>query len=136
MTVEDIVIGALCAWRENRGGGLIGMQSVINVLVNRAKARRTSVYVEAIRQKQFSSMTAKDDPELTLFPMEDDVQFHDALNLMQQADKGLLQDLTKGSTQYVTCLLAESETRPLWVKQMQDQNKQTVIIANQVFFRA
>lgn len=135
MTLQDIVVGALCAWRENRGGGLIGMQSVINVLVNRAKLRHTSVYVESIRQKQFSSMTAKGDPQLVLYPMEDDSQYHDALNLMQQADKGLLEDITKGSTHYVTCDLAQSPNRPSWVRQMQDNNKQTVIIADQVFFR-
>lgn len=128
MTPSDIAIGALAAWRENRGGGSEGMQSVINVLCNRAKARGTDVYTEAVRRKQFSSLTAQGDPELTLFPEETDVQFHEALNLMQQAAEGALADITGGATYYY----AESlKPPPSWAAEYE----QTAVIAGQVFLK-
>jgi N-acetylmuramoyl-L-alanine amidase len=115
MTPQDIAIGALCAWRENRGGGREGMQSVINVLCNRAARRASSVYVEAVRPYQFSSMTARGDPNLVLFPTNTDAQFAEALALMQQAAEGSLKDITGGATFYY----AESmKTPPPWAARM------------------
>jgi len=128
MTSLDIVIGALTAWRENRGGGVIGMQSVINVLVNRALKRRTSVYHECVRPYQFSSMTAHADPELVLFPADNDEPFKTALALMDMASQGKLGDVTGGATFYYAVSIA---TPPAWAKSMQ----QTEIIAGQIFFR-
>jgi hypothetical protein len=40
MTIADQFVLALTCWRENRGGGIPGMQSVANVIMNRA-AKRT-----------------------------------------------------------------------------------------------
>jgi hypothetical protein len=100
MTAQDQIIGALCAYRENRGGLVPGMQSVLNVLQNRAAARNTDVYTEAVRHLQFSSMTATGDPELTLWPSNVDPQWVQALSLTQQAAAGTLADITNGSTLY------------------------------------
>ena len=63
---------ALCAWRENRSGGRVGMQSVLNVLANRARRDNTSMYAEAVRKLQFSSMTARGDSQTVLWPIEGD----------------------------------------------------------------
>ncbi len=128
MTHQDIAIGALTAWRENRGGGTPGMQSVLNVLQNRATHRDTSVYHEAVRPMQFSSMTAKGDPNLTLFPADGDPQWAMALILAgQMADQGL-QDITGGATSYYALSMKEP---PYWAATM----TQTVTIAGQVFFK-
>src|ERR1700692_3939206 len=100
MTIQDQVIGALTCYRENRSGGVQGMQSVFNVLMNRAKKRMTDVYTEAVRKLQFSSMTAAGDPELTLFPTDMDSQGAEALTLAYQASTGNLDDITGGATLY------------------------------------
>jgi hypothetical protein len=100
MGPEDEIIGALCAWRENRGGGRLGMQSVLNVLMNRAAQRKTSVYTEAVRPMQFSSMTAKGDPNLSEYPLATDPQWAMALILAGQMTNGTLPDITQGSNLY------------------------------------
>jgi N-acetylmuramoyl-L-alanine amidase len=124
----DIVLGALTAWRENRGGGVPGMQSVINVLCNRAKEHSTSIYSEATRPWQFSSMTAPGDPQLRLWPALSDERFTEALDLMMQASKGTLADITGGATFYYALSMTEP---PKWAATM----KPTVTIANQKFFK-
>ena len=100
MTNQDIVLLHLVAWRENRGGGTSGMQSVINVIMNRATNNKTSPYQECVRPEQFSSITTNGDPELTLWPAVNDPQWTEAQSLAQLASLGSLTDLTSGSTLY------------------------------------
>jgi N-acetylmuramoyl-L-alanine amidase len=128
MTPQDIAIGALTAWRENRGGATPGMQSVLNVLANRATSRHSSIYAEAVRKWQFSSMTAKGDPNLILFPQDSDPAWAQALNLASQAAAGTLEDITQGATSYYAQSMA---TPPGWAASM----TQTVVIAGQIFFK-
>ncbi len=129
MTKQDEIVGAITIWRENRGGGRSGMQSVLNVLINRATARGSSVYEEAIRPWQFSSMTAAGDPQLATWPAPGDPQFATALALAQSAADGELADITDGATSYY----AQSMTAPpSWAASM----KQTVVVEGQIFFKA
>lgn len=128
MTESDVVIGALCAWRENRSGGAEGMQSVINVLVNRAKARNTSIYTEAVRRLQFSSMTESGNPELVTFPAYSDDQWQTALAIMDKVADGTLTDITGGATSYYALSMAEP---PYWAETMTE----TCVIAGQKFFK-
>ena len=100
MTIQDQVIGALCAWRECRNAGQPGLQSILNVLENRVKRDGTSIYEEATAKLQFSSLTAAGDPELTLWPTDTDPQWQMALSLAAQLAAGTLPDLTNGSTLY------------------------------------
>jgi spore germination cell wall hydrolase CwlJ-like protein len=100
MRIQDQVLLALTAWRENRGGGASGMQSVANVIMNRAAARKTDAYTECVRPLQFSSLTAKGDPELTLWPADADAQWAEALALAAEAAAGTLEDITGGATLY------------------------------------
>ena len=103
------------------------MQSVINVLVNRAAKRGTSVYAEAVRRLQFSSMTAPGDPNLILYPADNDPQWQGALILAAEAATSL-QDITGGATSYYALSMT---TPPYWAASM----KETVRIAGQVFFK-
>jgi spore germination cell wall hydrolase CwlJ-like protein len=128
MGPEDEILGALCAWRENRSGRRAGMQSVLNVLMNRAAQRKTSVYTEAVRPLQFSSMTAKGDPNLIEYPLATDPQWAMALILAGQMVNGSLQDITQGSTSYYAASMAEP---PYWAASM----TQTVTIEGQIFFK-
>lgn len=125
MTHQDIAFGALCAWRENRGGGNEGMMSILNVLRNRAELHGTSVYFEATKPFQFSSLTYRDDPQLTVFPSEDDTQWRVALALASQE---VLSDITGGATNYYSLLM---EKPPYWAAYME----RTCVIANQAFYK-
>ena len=151
MNIQDIVVGSLCSWREARGGGQTGMQSIFNVLQNRATKRNTDVYTEATRFEQFSSMTAPGDPELGVWPntahQVDYQAWEIALNLAQTAANGGLTDLTKGATLYYAPHgLTPDEISPTryalpdgtlvsfpksWNR---DVVKYTVTIADQLFF--
>jgi N-acetylmuramoyl-L-alanine amidase len=124
----NAVIGALTAWRENRSGGEDGMQSVLNVLVNRATTRGTSIYSEAVRPWQFSSMTAHGDPQLMLWPSSGDPSWIVAQSLAEEAVEGILEDITGGATSYYAASMDEP---PAWAAEM----TKTVTIAGQLFFR-
>lgn len=100
MRIQDEVILALTVWRENRGGGVPGMHSVANVVMNRAAKHRTSAYVECVQPAQFSSLTAKGDPELGLWPADNDAMWAEALEIAAQAAAGVLPDLTRGADMY------------------------------------
>lgn len=136
---------ALCAWRENRGGQRIGMQSILNVLANRASRDNTTLYAEAVRRLQFSSLTAPGDPELTLWPAESDPQYAVAEQLTQQSVTGQLIDLTQGATDYYapqqivkstkTFTIPGGATVPFPSGWNEGKVEFTVEIANQLFFK-
>ena len=128
MSAEDIAILALTCWRENRGGGYAGMQSVANVVTNRVKQRKTSLYAECTRKWQFSSITAESDPQLDLWPSENDPQWIQALQIAQQAADGILPDITLGATSYYATSMT---TPPAWAAQM----TYTVTIEGQKFYK-
>lgn len=96
----NLVLMALTAWRENRGGGKVGMQSVINVIINRARRDNNSPYYECVHKWQFSSISASSDPELVLWPVETDPQWAIALQLAESAIEGDLPDITGEATLY------------------------------------
>jgi len=128
-SVQDQFMLALTAWRENRSGGRPGMQSVMNVLMNRVARRNSTAYEECVRPWQFSSITAKNDPQLTVWPARDDPAWQEALLLAEQAGTpyGLI-DLTDGATSYYAASLSPV---PTWAAVM----TKTGEIAGQVFFR-
>ena len=102
MTIQDEVILALTCWRENRGGKPQpqAMQAVANVVLNRAKTHSTDAWTECTRAEQFSSLTAKGDPELILWPAKNDPEWQMALSLAAEAAGAGLTDLTGGATLY------------------------------------
>lgn len=91
---------ALTMWRENRGGGASGMQSVGNVILNRAARHGISVWTVCTARLQFSSVTAPGDPELTLWPPDTDPTWATALELAARGAAGALEDLTGGAVLY------------------------------------
>lgn len=102
MTLQDQTTLVLTAWRENRGGGGVpGMQSVINVICNRAARDSISVTAECLKRLQFSSMTAPGDPELHLGPdplvPTDWASWEQAVMLVVMDP---LADITGGATDY------------------------------------
>ncbi len=135
---------ALTMWRENRGGGEAGMQSVGNVIVNRALRSRISVYAVCTAAEQFSSITAKGDPELDLWPNESDTQWAMALDLAARAAAGALPDITGGADLYYaprgivshrTFTLPNGTSIPFPATWNENAVVYTCTIAGQVFFR-
>jgi hypothetical protein len=148
MTISDQFMMALTAWRENRGGLTPGMQSVINVIVNRSRRHNTTPYFECVRKLQFSSVTAPGNPELNLWAMEQDPQWINALGMAASAASGVLPDITTGSIDYYAPGGLRDEDRDLRDYEMPngvsvpfpkrwDRSKLTfeAEIAGQLFFR-
>jgi N-acetylmuramoyl-L-alanine amidase len=122
-----LAIIALCAWRENRGGGRQGMQSVLNVIRNLALRDHSSLYEQVIHPYRFSSMTAPGDPQLLVYPKPNDASFALAYALAEDAIQGNLTDITGGATHY----FAASIPPPSWASTM----IRTAEIAGQIFFK-
>lgn len=133
MTSLDTAIPSLTAWRENRGGGRIGMQSVINVLQNRATRRNTSLYAEAVRPMQFTSISPPGSltayaSEAAVWPVEGDPLYTVAEQMVIQALAGELPDITGEATNYYSLSM---KTPPVWAASM----TKTVTIEGQAFFK-
>lgn len=133
MTIQDQVVTALTAWRENRGGGAQGMQSVINVIFNRAAKHNQSPYAVCTSHDQFTSINPPSSmtvaaTETGLWPSDTDPQWLEAMSLAGQAVAGTLEDITEGATSYYALTMA---TPPYWAASM----THTVTIQNQAFYK-
>lgn len=128
LNVSDQFMLALTAWRENRGGGRTGMQSVMNVILNRASRRNSTAYEECVRPWQFTSITGKNDPQLMNWPAATDPAWQEAQNLAANASTGDLADITSGATSYYALSMT---TPPTWASAL----TKTVEIEGQAFFK-
>jgi len=103
------------------------------------------MYAEAVKKLQFSSLTAKGDPELTLWPVEGDPQYVEAEQMMQEALAGQLADITHGATIYYaptgigpssqTFAVPGGATVPFPENWQQSKVQFTTGIENQLFFK-
>ena len=115
LSLDDEFVLKLTAWRENRGGGIEGMQSVMNAIVNRAVKERSTVYNVCTAPEQFSSMTVLGDAGTVRWAKEGNSaswqtwQEADRLAAAAQADR--LEDLTGGATLYYAPAALAPENR-------------------------
>ena len=130
MTIQDEILIAITVYRENRGGGYQGMQSVANVIQNRATLHGASPYTVCTIHAQFSS-SSMPGPESYLWPKETDPQWQTALSIAADAASGTLADITGGAVSYYAPAGMTGGKAPYWAASMQ----KTVEIANQIFFR-
>jgi N-acetylmuramoyl-L-alanine amidase len=100
MTHADYFMTALCLWREARGEGRTGQVAVGCVIRNRVLKRSTSYYVEIIKPWAFSSMTARGDLQLALYPVTLDSMWAQCQQVAQEICDGLTADVTAGATLY------------------------------------
>jgi hypothetical protein len=142
MTIQDEVLMALTAWRECRQAGMQGLQSIINVVMNRAAKHGESPYTVCTQHAQFSSISMPG-PEAYLWPSESDPQWAQALSLAAQAASGTLADLTGGSTLYyaphaiqttATITLPSGTTMPFPMGWNPDAVQYRASIGGQLFF--
>lgn len=114
-------------WREARGEGSEGMTAVGCVIHNRVLAGRSNWLGVIYAPWQFSSMTAKGDPELSLWPKEGDSSWDNAMLLSEHIYTSGITDPTGGATHY----FATSIEEPSWAKTMTF----TVQIGHQRFYK-
>lgn len=104
MTIQDQVMLAIAIWKENRGGGHDGMQSVANVICRRSVNEDKSIWEVCTDPEQFSPITVKGDPELTSWAKRkntsDYLMWLLALSIAEQAANGTLLDITGGADLY------------------------------------
>lgn len=96
----DYAMTALCLWREARGEGQTGMTAVACVLRNRTQKHSSSYYAEVVKPWQFSSITAKGDPQLGLYPQVSDTWWTAAQLVAGNVIDSNVQDITNGATLY------------------------------------
>jgi spore germination cell wall hydrolase CwlJ-like protein len=100
MTHMDYAMAALCLWREARGEGERGMAGVGWVLRNRVARRGSCYFAEVVRPWQFSSMTAKGDPQVANYPAVADPSWALAQQVAAYVIEKALADPTGGATLY------------------------------------
>jgi spore germination cell wall hydrolase CwlJ-like protein len=125
---QDLFMITLTAWRENRGGGEEGMQSVMNTIVNRARIHGMTFYDVCTLHDQYSSVTYPTDPETAIYAVKSDPQWAIARGLAAQAAAGTLVDITDGATSYYALSMKKP---PYWAASM----TKTVTLFGQVFFK-
>ena len=129
ITPADLFMLALCMYREDRSGGQTGMTAVGCVVRNRVTKHRSTYYAEVVKPWQFSSITAKGDPQLSLYPLESDPNWAIAQLLALQITNGTILDVTDGATLYY----ANSIPFPAsWNRAVLTP---TVTIGNQFYFK-
>lgn len=147
MSEDAVRLLATVAWKENRQGGVPGMQSIINVVLNRAAKSGKSIEAIILAPSQFSSMSVKSDPEYGLDPIgcvgPDARSWVEAQELAALARDGWLHDLTGGATLYYNPDgIKSSATYRLpsgvvvkWPSSWRQSNvRYTCTIANHLFF--
>lgn len=100
MTHADYALLSLCLWRESRGEGYAGQVAVACVVRNRVLRDSNSYFAEVIKPWAFSSITAKGDPQLGLYPKDTDAQWLQCQQIAQSVADGLITDTTGGATLY------------------------------------
>lgn len=139
---NSVDILARTAWGENRGGGEIGMQSVMNSVLNRVRHGGwwgNTIVGVCQHPWQYSCWNADSDPnsdyQAMLAVTADDTNFAIALALAGRAIMGTLPDITEGADSYY----AVSIPPPNWVTGIASENippaQFTVEIAGQRFYK-
>ena len=123
-------------WGEARGEGELGMQAVMNVIMNRAKGDFNKARDIVLKPKQFSVWNSVKDPEQTALGMAkahrakklpDGPSYIKALELVDKAMNGSLTDVTGGATFYFN----PKKANPSWAKMM----TKTKSIGNHDFYK-
>lgn len=144
MTHADYFMMALCLWREARGEGNEGMTAVGCVVRNRVERDNSSYYAEIVKPWQFTSISVKADPEIALWPMGNDPQWAQAVQLSQAICDGTVADITGGATLYWNPKAIESDhvielrdgsTVPFPQTWSIHAVQETVVIGQHVFLR-
>jgi len=103
-------IVALACWREMRGDGVNAMLAVAFVLRNRARAgwNGGSIYQNAIKLNQISSMSVLGDRNTIKYPDPRDPDFQTVLHKIDAIYEGATDQITNGAKYYAVLTDATS----------------------------
>lgn len=103
-------IVALAAWREMRGEGVNAMLAVVFVLRNRARAgwNGSSIFANAVKLNQISSMSVLGDKNTILYPDPRDPDFQTVLHKIDAIYEGAVDQITNGAKYYAVLTDATS----------------------------
>lgn len=115
-TTDPVVVLAATAWMEDDVGGKVGMQAVINVVMNRVQNPRwwgTSVFTVCMKPLQFSCWNkgSANIPRFETMLKNPDANWGIARGLATLAMQGLLEDITDNSDSYYS---ASMKMPPAW----------------------
>jgi N-acetylmuramoyl-L-alanine amidase len=98
----DMAFLALVLWREARGETHEGKTAVAWSIMNRMAARQWgNTLMSVIFQRlQYSSVTYKGDPQLTLWPKDDDQSWQTCLRVADETLEGLTTNPIDGADSY------------------------------------
>jgi spore germination cell wall hydrolase CwlJ-like protein len=133
-TLSDIDILARTLWGEARGEGLMGMEAVACVILNRQRDDRWPDTIARVCQQphQFSCWNITDPNRLQLDGLDHkDPAFARAYAIAAMAIAGMLNDRTGNANHYMTTSLFDGQFRPYWAH---DANV-TTRIGNHVFLK-
>jgi N-acetylmuramoyl-L-alanine amidase len=91
---------AVTGWREARSLGREGMLSVMCVIRNRVNAGMGDWDHVITSPRQFSSVTAPGDGQLTKWPDSPNTTFDIAMDLAERVYNGCIEDITGGAIYY------------------------------------
>lgn len=121
--IIDAYVVVATLWGEARGEGVLGMQAVLNVIMNRAGGDFNKAKDVCLKPKQFSIWNNVPNPEnktlelLNLYTskkMRETKQFQIAVELVSKAMNNNLPDITGGATFYFN----PKKVIPSWAKSM------------------
>jgi spore germination cell wall hydrolase CwlJ-like protein len=81
---------ALCIWREARGEGRAGLVAVAHSIVNRVASPTWGNTMMSVlfQRQQYSSLTHQQDPQLVVWPTDDDPTWKEALEVADGVLRG------------------------------------------------
>lgn len=133
-SLQDIDILARTLWGEARGEGLVGMEAVACVILNRKRDQRWPDTIASVCQQphQFSCWNLTDPNRLKIDDVDhNDPAFTRAYAIAAMAVADMLTDRTSGANHYMTSSLFDGQYRPFWAH---DANV-TCRIGRHVFLR-
>jgi len=123
--LSDTYILAATLWGEAREEGEVGMQSVMNVIMNRAKGDFNKAKDISIQPLQFSIWNGVKNPTTSAFNLAkiqrtengiDKPMYKLAIEIVKLAMKGQLPDITGGATFYINP--KKLNKKPDWIKKV------------------
>jgi N-acetylmuramoyl-L-alanine amidase len=131
-TLSDVELFSLVTWREARGEGFIGMLAVAWVIWHRHIAWNKPLREVILGTNQFQSMTVDEYPTS---PVQGDVQYIQAQDIVGRVMSGTIQDPTEGSLYYYNPKTANSPWFTKFIVGDPREHPQTVIIGHQTFYK-
>jgi len=135
---NDVQSLCLCAWKEARGEGTVGMLAVMQVICRRAAiwygGHEGSIHEAVFGKNQFSSMSVPTDPEFNLEPLDGDASYGFCQGCAVAVIEGTQPDVTGAALYYANLKQVTSGWFVDNIVNNPSEHPQTAVIGRQTFF--